>query len=76
MASFKSIDSGQTVNALGLYDMSGNVVELFFDLSGLSRVQRGGSWFNTADVLQVGGVFSFNPYSEINVLGVRFGRSQ
>lgn len=64
-----------TANALGCYDMSGNVLEWNFDWTpnnvGGSRVSHGGSWGNTAFYTKVGYSYNSSPYNEDNNTGFR-----
>jgi formylglycine-generating enzyme required for sulfatase activity len=71
----KSLGSN-SANTLGLYDMSGNVWEWVFNLSGTNKpATRGGGYMSSAAYLQIG-----NPLDDTNLMsatvGFRLGRSE
>jgi len=64
-----------TPNALGLYDMSGNVWVWNFDLAAPFRVARGGSWADALGAMQLGEVNSNYPYYADYNYGFRISRT-
>lgn len=69
--------SGKIANALNLRDMSGNVWEWCFDISGSDRLLRGGSWYHPNTKLQLGYIYTQSSATvTLNDAGFRFVRTE
>lgn len=89
-SSTKAVGTTANSSALMLWDISGNVYEWCWDwysaypgastdyrgpASGSERIRRGGSWFNTANCLQVGGRYTGGPSDVDGNFGFRVART-
>jgi formylglycine-generating enzyme len=71
-----AVVKSKNANALGLYDMTGNVMDRTFDLNGTDRVIRGGCFNLTATDMRLGRVWDYYaPDLETGNFGVRIART-
>jgi formylglycine-generating enzyme len=70
-----AIVKSKHANALGLYDMSGNVMEWCFEAFGTARMDPGGWWGANAASLELGDLTGHEPYSATDFIGFRLGKN-
>jgi formylglycine-generating enzyme required for sulfatase activity len=80
LAGMTSAVKSKEPNALGIYDMSGNVDEWCFDAypgaGKYARIARGGSWIVNAEGIELGLTVRHDPYTENSFIGLRIAQNR